>query len=161
MSPLKKGQSLVVNRSSSSLHQLETTWRDVVTLLEDKGGDGKKALLLFHKIVPISQLHEKGFVAHISRQWPLGYRLCCCQRCTCADCVMLQSHLCLPAQTFTFVPVHLATPSPGGKSQLQGQRWMFWSIFSNFCVRCKCPFVVQHSVLSSTEHCKSSKFTVI
>lgn len=28
----------------------------------------KKGLLLFHKIVPISQLHEKGFVTHMSEQ---------------------------------------------------------------------------------------------
>ena len=113
-SPMKKGQSFVVNGRSSSLHRLESAQRDVVTLPEVKGGE--KALLLFHKIVPISQLHEKGFVTRISQQWALGYRLCCCQSCTFANCMMLQSHLCLP----TLVPICLATPSPGGRNQLRG-----------------------------------------
>jgi len=36
--PLNKGQCLVVNGRSSSLHQLETAWRDVVTLLKIKVG---------------------------------------------------------------------------------------------------------------------------
>lgn len=65
----KKGQNFIVNGRGSSLHCLESAERNVVTLLEVKGGG--KALLLFHKIVPRSQL------SHSSGHW--GAKLHDCQ----------------------------------------------------------------------------------
>lgn len=77
----------MVNGRSSSLHQLESAQGDLVIFLVVKGGG--KAFTAFPIKLWLYPIAGKGVCyTNVSQQGALGHRLCRCQSCTSAKCMV-------------------------------------------------------------------------